>query len=162
MEVVDGNPIPSNSAWVAKLVEIFQPVSTRARMLGSMALFAGVSWPDLEAAAALFAEVELPRGARLTVQGRSEARLWLLVAGEALVSADARPLRVIGHGEAAGVAAMLYAVRSRETTMALSPVRALTAGKVGFEQLVRLDQVRRRLTAVAGEQIRARRESRAR
>jgi CRP-like cAMP-binding protein len=157
LEVIDGDAIASNKAWAAKLVRIIQPLTARADMLGSMPLFSGFGWAQLEEAAAYFEDVEVPRGARLTVQGRTDERLWLLVAGEALVSADARPLRVIGHGEAAGVAGMLYAVRSRETTIALSPIRALAAAPPGFAELVRIDPVRRRLTALAGEQLRARR-----
>ena len=162
MEVIDGEPATSGQAWAAQLVRILQPLKSRADMLGSMPLLTGLAWFELEAAAAFFAEVEVPRGTRLTVQGKPESRLWLLVGGEALVSADARPLRVIGHGEAAGVAGMLYSVRSHETTIALSPIRALTAAPAEFAQLVRIDPIRRRLTAVAGEQLRLRRRSRAR
>jgi hypothetical protein len=78
-----------------------------------MALFDGFMWSELEAAAALFQDVEVQRDTRLTVQGKPDSKPWLLVDGEALVSADARPLRVAGHGDGAGVAGMLYPVRSR-------------------------------------------------
>jgi len=157
LEVIDGEATASGQAWAAQLVRVLQPLNARADVLGSMALFGRLGWPELQAAAGFLDEIEVPRGTRLTVQGRPEARLWLLVAGEALVSADARPLRVIGHGEAAGVAGMLYSVRSRETTIALSPIRALSAAPAEFAQLVKIDQVRRRLTALAGEHLRARR-----
>jgi hypothetical protein len=70
-------------------VEILQPLSVRADRLGSMALFDGFMWSELEAAAALFQDVEVQRGTRLTVQGKPDSKLWLLVDGEALVSADA-------------------------------------------------------------------------
>jgi CRP-like cAMP-binding protein len=148
--------------WVARLVDILQPLSLRADQLGSMALFGGFRWSELEAAAGLFDQVEVPRGTRLTVQGRPDSRLWLVVQGEALVSADARPLRVTGHGDVLGVAGMLYPVRSPETSIALSPMRALAAGPAEFEELVKIDRIRFRLTAMAGEQLRQRRASRTR
>ena len=127
-----------------------------------MALFQGVRWSELEIAAALFDELEVARGTRLTVQGRPDGRFWLLVEGEALVSADARPLRVSGHGDPVGIAGMLDRLRSPETTIALSSIRALVAGPAEFAQLLEIDQVRLRLAALAGEQLRARRLSRPR
>jgi CRP-like cAMP-binding protein len=148
--------------WVGKLVEILQPLGLRADQLGSMALFEGFRWSDLEATAALFSPFDVPRGTRLTVQGRPDSRFWLLVEGEALVSADARPLRVAGHGDALGVAGMLYPVRSPETAIALSSIRALGAGPAEFAELVKIDRIRFRLTALAGDQLRGRRASRAR
>ena len=39
----------------------------------------------------------------MTVHGRPGTRLWLITAGEALVSADGRPLRVVGYGDAVGM-----------------------------------------------------------
>jgi CRP-like cAMP-binding protein len=127
-----------------------------------MPLFEGYRWPELEATAALFDEVEVVRGSRLTVQGRPDPCLWLVSQGEALVSADARPLRVIGPGDAAGVPGMLYSISSPETTIALGPVTALVAGPGEFAELVSDDRLRRRLTALAGPRLRLRRVSRLR
>ena len=147
---------------MARLAEILLPVSVRADQLGSMALFEGFRWPELEVAAGFFEEVQVARGTRLTVQGRFDSAFWLLVEGEALVSADARPLRVAGHGDAIGVAGMLYPVRSPETTIALSAIRALAAGPAEFGEVLKMDPIRLRLTALAGDQLRARRASRTR
>ena len=138
-------------------MQVLWPLSARADRLGAMALFGECRWPELEAAAAFFTEIDVPRGARLTVQGRPDTRLWLISEGEALVSADARPLRVIGPGEAAGVPGMLYSIASPETTIALSSIRALGAGPGEFAELVSDDRLRRRLTALAGDQLRSRR-----
>jgi CRP-like cAMP-binding protein len=150
----DPNALPG---WIARLVETLQPLSVRADRMGSMDLFAGCRWTELERLAPLFDEVEITRGSRLTVQGRPDSRLWLIVEGEALVSADARPLRVAGHGDALGVTGMLYSIASPETTIALGAMRALTAGKPDFSELLEDDRIRRRLTALAGEQARSRR-----
>ena len=143
-------------------MQVLWPLSARADRLGAMALFDGYRWPELEAVAGLFTEVEAPRGTRLTVQGRPDSRFWLISEGEALVSADARPLRVIGPGGGCGVAGMLYSIASPETTIALSSIRALAAGPVEFAELVSDDRVRRRLTALAGDQLRSRRLARLR
>lgn len=156
MEAIGSEPIQQGPRWVSKLVEIFQPLSTRADQLGSMSLFEGLRWSELEGLAGLFEEVEIPRGTRLTIQGRPVWGLRLIVEGEALVSADARPVRVAGHGDAIGIAAMLYGVNSHETSIALSPIRALAAGPAEFRELIRRSPLRLRLTALAGEQLRSR------
>lgn len=145
-------PLPR---WVARLVEAVQPATARADRLGGMDLFDGFRWGELEEFAGLFEEVDVARGARLTTQGRLDSRLWLLAEGEALVSADARPLRVVGPGGLAGVPGMLYSTASPETTIALRQLRAFAAGPAEFRQLVRHPRMRRRLTALAGEQLRA-------
>jgi CRP-like cAMP-binding protein len=153
-------PDPTEGAsirWVARLVEVLQPLSARAGRLGAMPLFQGFRWAELEVVAPLFEDVEVGRGTRLSVQGNPDRRLWLVVAGEALVSADARPLRVIGPGDAVGVAPMLYSISSPETTIALGGIRALVAGPEQFEELASDNRIRRRLTAVAGDQLRSRR-----
>jgi CRP-like cAMP-binding protein len=146
--------------WVARLVEVLQPVSIRADRLGSMELFAGLRWSELEFAAGLFQEASVDRGTRMTVQGRPASRLYLITDGEALVSADARPIRVASLGDPIGVAGMLYGINSRETTIALSPIRALAAEPVQFRELTRHRSIRARLTLAASDQLRARRRGR--
>lgn len=160
--MIDPNPNQVSPTWVARLVEILQPLSLRADQLGSMPLFEDFGWSELQSVAAQFDQFEVSRGTRLTVQGRPDSRLWLLVEGEALVSADARPLRVAGHGDALGVPGMLYQVRSPETAIALSSIWALGAGPAQFAELVKIARIRFRLTALAGDQLRQRRASRAR
>jgi CRP-like cAMP-binding protein len=157
VEAIGAEPIQPGPGWVTKLVELLQPLSIRADQLGSMELFEGFRWAELEAMAGLLLDLEISRGTRLTVQGRRSSRLILIVEGEALVSADARPLRVVGHGDAVGAASMLHSINSPETTIALSPIHALAAGPDQFRELVGRTQLRRRLTALAGDQLRSRR-----
>jgi len=144
------------------VLQILLPEVVKAEILGSMGLFDGVRWPELEEAGAHFDEVIFPRGGRLTIQGKHDSAIILLVSGEALVSADARPLRVIGHGDAVGLVSMLYRIKSPETTIALTPVRALAAGEEQFRQLLRQATIRRRLTAMAADRLRSRRPFRGR
>ena len=97
--------------------------------------------------------VEVPAGTRLTVQGRPDSCFWLISEGEALVSADARPLRFIGPGETAGVPGRT----SPETTIALSSIRALAASPDEFAKLVSDGRIRSRLKALAGGRLTSRR-----
>jgi CRP-like cAMP-binding protein len=155
MEAISSKP--SAPGWVARLVEVLQPVSIRADRLAAMELFAGLRWSELEFAAGLLYQTDVDRGTRMSVQGRPHSRLYLITEGEALVSADARPLRVAGPGDPIGVAGMLYGINSLETTIALSPIRALAAETVQFRELTRHRSIRLRLTAAAGDQLRTRR-----
>jgi CRP-like cAMP-binding protein len=114
--------------WMSRLVKVPQPASVRAGRLSASEAFAGLAWPDLEFAAGILTETLVDRGARMTVQGRPSAKLWLILEGEALVSADARPIRVAGRGDLVGLTSLFYATNSPETTIALSSIRAFEAG----------------------------------
>jgi CRP-like cAMP-binding protein len=99
MEAVH-DPDQSSTSWVARLVEVLQPLSLRADRLAGM---------------------------------------------EALVSANARPLRVVGYGDAVGIAPLLNGGGSPETTIALSAIRALTVGQDQFRELASRPSIRARL-----------------
>jgi CRP-like cAMP-binding protein len=120
---------------MSRLVEVIQPTSIRADRLGATQAFAGLARPDLELAAGILTETLVERGARMTVQGRPSTKLWLILEGEALVSADARPIRVATHGDLVGLTSMFYVTNSAETTIALSSIRqrlAAAAKRRGF------------------------------
>ena len=154
MEPIDPGPVSAPPGWISRLVEVLQPVSVRADRLGSLAVFAGLEWSELEFAARLLSETLIERGTRMTVQGRPSSRLWLISEGEALVSADARPLRVAGRGDIVGAPAVLYDVDSPETTIALTAIRAFEARRPELEQLMGRRSIGLRLAASAGENLR--------
>jgi CRP-like cAMP-binding protein len=137
----------SSVSWVGRLVEVLQPLSLRADRLAGMRLFAGLRWSDLEFAADRLRETEVDRGTRMTVQGRPSYRLWLITEGEALVSANARPLRVVGYGDAVGIASLIDGGGSPETTIALTPIKALAADPDQFRELNTRPSIRARLAA---------------
>jgi CRP-like cAMP-binding protein len=83
----------------------------------------------------------------MTVQGRPSSRLWLITQGEALVSANARPLRVAGYGDAIGLTSMLLGGGSPDTTIALGTMRALAASPDRFRELIGRPAIRERLVA---------------
>jgi CRP-like cAMP-binding protein len=147
----------SSVTWVARLVEILQPLSVRADRLATMELFAGLRWSELEFVADRFEETEVERGTRMTVQGRPSSRLWLVTQGEALVSANARPLRVAGYGDAIGLTSMLLGGGSPDTTIALGTMRALAASPDRFRELVGRPAIRERLVAAVPTRRRRRR-----
>jgi CRP-like cAMP-binding protein len=141
------DPGHSSVSWVARLVEVLQPLSVRADRLATMDLFAGLRWSDLEFVADRFEDTEVERGTRMTAQGRPSSRLWLITQGEALVSANARPLRVAGYGDAIGLTSMLLGGGSPDTTIALGTMRALAASPDKFRELVERPAIRERLVA---------------
>ncbi len=125
--------------------EVFQPLSVRADRLGSMKPFAGLPWSDLEFAATCLGESLVERGTRMTVQGEPSSRLWLITEGEALVSADARPVRIAGRGDVVGGATLLLRLTSPDTALSLTRIRAFEAGPQQFRELIRHPGIRRRL-----------------
>jgi CRP-like cAMP-binding protein len=148
MEELPPETARSGPRWVSRLVDGLQP-APRAHKLGSIKLFAGLDWSDLEFAAGCLNERIVERGTRMTVQGKPSSRLWLIMQGEALVSADARPLRVAGHGDLVGGATMLYKLESPETTIALTPIRGFEAGPEQFRELIRHRSIRKRLAEIS-------------
>ncbi len=141
--------------WMARLVEVLQPLSVRADRLAATELFARVARPDLELAADLVNETLVDRGTRMTVQGLPSTRLWLILEGQALVSIDARPIRVASNGHLVGLSSMLKRVPSPETTIALSPIRAFEADARQFRRLMAHPQLRARLMAAASPRRRS-------
>jgi CRP-like cAMP-binding protein len=150
MELTGSEIALSGPSWVSRLVEALQPLSIRADRLGSLAMFAGLEREDLELAARCFAETLVERGTRMTVQGHPSLRLWLITQGEALVSADARPIRVAARGDAVGGATLLTRLNSPETTIALTSIRAFEAGPQQFRDLIRRRSIRQRLADISG------------
>lgn len=140
----------TSGTWLTRVVEILQPVSVRADRLAATETFSGLPRLELELAATELKETVVERGTRLTVQGRLVDTFWLIVEGQALVSADARPLRVAAAGDIVGLAGMLVRSGSPETTLALSPIRALEAGHEGLSRLMARKPIKARLMAAAG------------
>ena len=138
-----------SGTWLLRVVEVVQPVSVRADRLATAEPFAGLPRPDIELAAGLLRETLAARGTRITVQGKPVERLLLILDGQALVSADARPLRVASRGDFVGLAAMVRRKDSTETTIALSPVRAFEVDLEGLRRMMGNRRLRSRLKAAA-------------
>jgi CRP-like cAMP-binding protein len=140
----------TTGTWLTRVVEILQPVSIRADRLAATQTFGGLPRPELEQAASELRETMLERGTRLTVQGKPADMFWVILEGQALVSADARPLRVAAAGDIVGLAGMIDRSGSPETTIALSPIRAFEAGREQLSRLMSHRPIKARLVAAAG------------
>ena len=92
-------------------------------------------------------EVTLQPGTRMTVQGELLSKAWLILEGRAMVSADARPLRIAGQGDVVGLTSAAGAPLAGETTIALSAVRAFETDALGLDQLMAAASARRRSSA---------------
>lgn len=154
MEALTPETVPAGPRWVSRLVEVLQPLSVRADRLGSTRLFAGLQWSALEHAAACLSETLVERGTRMTVQGQPSSRLWLITSGQALVSIDARPVKVAGIGDAVGGVTMLYRLESPATTIALTSIHAFEAGPSQMRDLMCNPTIRRRLDLVLRPAVR--------
>ena len=84
----------------------------------------------------------------MTVQGAPLSKAWLILEGLAMVSADARPLRIARRGDLVGVTSTVPAT-SDETTIALSPVRAFEADAQDLDWL-RAEASATQLSSAAG------------
>jgi CRP-like cAMP-binding protein len=136
--------------WMSRLVEVLQPLNVRVDRLAATEVFGGLERANLQLAASLLSETLVERGTRMTVQGTPSTRLWVILEGQALVSADARPIRVAAHGDLVGLTSMLLGSTSPETTIALSPIRALEADPSQFRKLMNHAPIRARLVVAAG------------
>ena len=143
-------PEALSRTWISRLVEVLQPLSIRADRLAATKLFTGLERADIELAAALVSETLIERGARLTVQGMPSDRMWIVLEGQALVSADARPLRLAGPGDVIGLLSMMLATPSQETTLALTTIRAFETDPLHLAELLNVPPIRSRLAEVAG------------
>ena len=153
MEIPTPETVPTGPRWVSRLVEVLQPVRVRADRLGATRLFAGLRWTDLEHAAACLSETLVERGTRMTVQGQPSSRLWLITRGQALVSIDARPIKVAGVGDGVGGATMLYKLESPATTIALTAICAFEAGPSQLRDLVAHPTIRRRIDLLMRQSV---------
>jgi len=147
METFEAETLVTRPNWASRLVEVLQPVSVRADRLAAMDVFSGLTRGELEFAAGILRETLIERGKRMTVQAQSAPYVWLLIEGKALVSADARPIRVVGYGDFVGLVGMRYSIASPETTISLSPIRAFEVDRKGFAQLHAKARIRKRLAA---------------
>jgi CRP-like cAMP-binding protein len=148
MEILKQPGQASKPGWVSRLFEVLQPIGLRADRLASTGLFSGLPWSEMEFAASCLGETPIKRGCRMTIQGQELASFWLILEGRALVSADARPLRVAMRGDVVGLSCMLHGVKSTETTVALSSIHAFEADRAQLARLMSHRRIRLRLASL--------------
>lgn len=93
--------------------------------LAQLALFADLRWPELEAVAHSFDEEVFAADQRVVREGLSGGGFYVVLEGEAVVSANGRELRRLGRGEFFGEISTLTGDLPSADVRALTPLRCL-------------------------------------
>jgi len=128
--------------------------STRSSELAALPLFAACSPGELEAAGSLLTQLDIPAGVRLIGEGLLGHEFFVILDGEAAVTAglpeDQRVLAVLSHGDFAGEMSLLARAPRSATVTALTPLRIYVASAAEFAGLMELlPTVRSRIVAAA-------------
>lgn len=78
-----------------------------AGRLAELALFADLSWPELESVAHTFEEEAFPVGTRVLRQGLGGSGIYIVLEGTASVHADGTELNRLGRGDVFGEISVL-------------------------------------------------------
>lgn len=96
-----------------------------AQLLGSLALFADLSGPELQAAAHTFEEESFADGQRILRQGFGGSNFYVILQGEAVVNIDGVERRRLGKGDFFGEIAILLDEPSSADVIALTPLTCI-------------------------------------
>jgi CRP-like cAMP-binding protein len=98
---------------------------TDTETLARLALFAGLTRPQLEAIAHRYDEEVVPEGQRVLRKGLSGSGLYVILDGEARVSLDDEELASLGRGEFFGEVSSLLGGEPTADVVAKTPLRCL-------------------------------------
>jgi CRP-like cAMP-binding protein len=96
-----------------------------AQLLGSLALFADLSGPELQGVVHTFEEESFPEGQRILRQGFGGTNFYVILEGEAEVIIDGASRRRMGKGDFFGEIAILLDEPSSADVVALTPLHCL-------------------------------------
>ena len=122
--------------------------------LASLALFADLDRPQLEAVAHTMSEESFPAGHRILRQGFSGSGFFVIVDGEVLVRVDGEDVARLGRGEFFGEISLLLGEPPVADVVAASPVKALhLAGPDLRDFLLAFPQVMYRMLQSVGRRL---------
>jgi CRP/FNR family transcriptional regulator, cyclic AMP receptor protein len=98
---------------------------TDTETLARLALFAGLTRPQLEAIAHRYDEEVVPQGQRILRKGLSGSGLYVILDGEAQVILDGTELASLGRGEFFGEVSTLLGGEPTADVVAKTPLRCL-------------------------------------
>ena len=98
---------------------------TDTETLARLALFAGLTRPQLEAIAHRYDEEVVPQGQRILRKGLSGSGLYVILDGEAQVILDGTELASLGRGEFFGEVSTLLGGKPTADVVAKTPLRCL-------------------------------------
>ncbi|HVE75999.1 MAG TPA: cyclic nucleotide-binding domain-containing protein [Actinomycetota bacterium] len=105
-------------------------------VLASLALFADLSRPQIEAVAHTCEEVSFPQGQRVLRQGFSHPDFYLIVEGEAEVRIDGVSRTKLGRGDFFGEVAVLLDEPATADVVSLTFLRCMTLPGSDLHQLL--------------------------
>jgi CRP-like cAMP-binding protein len=126
------NPVPR----VRFFPKVAQQQSDVVDILGSLALFADLSRPELEGVAHTLDEESFAEGQRILRQGLRGSNFYLILEGEAAVRVDGRDLNTLGRGDFFGEVSVLLGEPPTADVVALGPMRCLVLGGDEVEEFL--------------------------
>lgn len=112
-------------------------VDTTIDLLGGLALFADLSRPELEEVAHTFEEEYFADGQRVLRRGFAGAGFYVIVDGEAIVSADGAELARLARGDFFGETSLLLGETPAADVTAAGRVRCLVLAGPMLEGFLR-------------------------
>jgi CRP-like cAMP-binding protein len=114
--------------------------TVEAEALAAVPFFAALSQEALQRVAPYAERIEVPAGTRLAGQERPGFLFFVIEAGKATVSQDARQLGTLADGDFFGELAILRTGGERTASvLATTQMRLITVTETGFGQLVETD-----------------------
>jgi CRP-like cAMP-binding protein len=104
--------------------------------LGSLALFADLSRPELDAAAHGFDEVWFGEGERILREGLTGSGFYVILDGEVAVRAGGRDAAILGRGDFFGEVSVLLGEPPSADIVALHPMRCLHLAGPGLREFL--------------------------
>ncbi|HET8679822.1 MAG TPA: cyclic nucleotide-binding domain-containing protein, partial [bacterium] len=101
--------------------------------MASLALFADLSRPELEAAAHTFEEEWFTEGQRILRQGFTGSNFYIILDGEAAVRIDGETRATLGRGEFFGEVSVLLGGPPIADVVALRPLRCIALSDLDLE-----------------------------
>jgi CRP-like cAMP-binding protein len=126
----------------------------RLALLRRLPMFAHYSDEDLTRVDALVYETTLPAGARLAVEGQVRRQAFILLSGQAVVSADDSVIARLGFGDLVGEMSLIANCRQSATVTAATPVRVLVMDPREFGTLMSDPRAARWLAGDLTERLR--------
>jgi CRP/FNR family transcriptional regulator, cyclic AMP receptor protein len=124
-------------------------------ILSSLALFADLPRPQLEAVAHTFEEEFFPEGQRILRQGFSGNNFYVIIDGQAAVRVDGRDLASLGRGDFFGEVSVLLGDPPTADVVAVRSIRCLVlAGPEVQEFLVSHPRVMFRMLQTEARRLR--------
>jgi CRP/FNR family transcriptional regulator, cyclic AMP receptor protein len=111
-------------------------LSSKAQLLQQLMLFRACSPKELELAASLMDEVDVPAGAELTREGASGAECFIIASGTATVTLNGDKLNELGPGDSVGEMALLDHAPRSATVTADTPMHLLVLTPQSLDRLL--------------------------